>query len=194
VGQPVPTDMPRYVPRGRGGWGGERGREWYHDTEGWEVLRGEPGCRGRERTGFLSSCPSPLVIACLQFPFSTARQITAFRLPLFCPSYPYTGNFFVDGSASGIRQLANVVSRPTVTAVSSFLRKARWLSLPHPAPSIATPTALRYPLPLPSLPPFSSISLSISLSLSLSLSLIYLNIYVYLYPFPPHNISDTIEN
>ena len=41
------------------------------------------------------------------------------------PRYPCTGNFFTDGSADSINDLAAVPSPPTMTAVSNFLQKHR---------------------------------------------------------------------
>ena len=40
-------------------------------------------------------------------------------------SYPFTGNFFADGSMSAVRRLTLAVSPPTMRAVETFLTKAR---------------------------------------------------------------------
>jgi serine/threonine protein kinase len=41
------------------------------------------------------------------------------------PSYPYTGNFFTDGSSDSVRRLAAVASPSTMTAVARFLQKSK---------------------------------------------------------------------
>ena len=43
--------------------------------------------------------------------------------PVGDPRYPCSGNFFTDGSADSIRDLAAVPSPPTMTAVTRFLQK-----------------------------------------------------------------------